>query len=51
MTLSPGSKRESKPESIVICLSDILPPQASEIKEITPDRVIPIKNFRVLWCL
>jgi hypothetical protein len=33
---------------MVMCESDALPPQASETKEITPEGVMPTRNFSVV---
>ena len=35
----------------VRCLSDTLPPQPLDTKDMTPCGVVAIKNFTVLWCL
>ena len=50
-TMSPGSKLFVKFEFTVRCLSLVLPPHPSEIKEIDPCGVIAIKYLTVLLCL
>ena len=50
-TMSPGSKLFVKFEFTVSCLSLVLPPHPSEIKEIDPCGVIAIKYLTVLLCL
>ena len=46
MTLSPGSSASRRPLCSVICLSDVLPGQASETKVITPDGLMPTKELQ-----
>ena len=51
MTISPGTKNSKKPQFSVGYLSEVLPPQASDTKEMFPWGGIPIKTLIVLWCL
>ena len=48
ITVSFSSSRSKSPEFMVMCESDALPPQTSETKEITPEGVMPTRNFSVV---
>ena len=48
---SPGKRFFKIPQFSAKYLSEVHPPQASLTKETVPSGVIPVKTFKVLWCL
>lgn len=48
ITLSFSSNKSIKPDDIVSSLSEVFPGQSSDTNDITPDGVIPTKNFTVV---
>ena len=51
MTIFPVTKNSKKPHFSGRYVSEVLPPQASDTKEMLPWRVIPIRTLPVLCCL
>ena len=48
ITLSPFSSEARRPDCLVSCISEILPEQREDTKQIAPEGVIPINDLKVL---